>query len=561
MKHTFVLTTVALLFSSFFMAGCNSMKKLEREVIETAVMGQVTPAQLESVNGKINFDYTVNFGPKQFPKKMILKITPRMQYGNKVEPLLPIYLQGEKVKNMNYPVVAYKESTIVTEKMSLNFKEGMENGVLWADIEAIQGDKSFMMTPVILNDKGVKVWKQYPYTLDGVNYLPIFTEEFVEDLPTEDVGVVSGYILFPLAESVITDVQVKSAIMAQANQAMKQVLANKNAKITNMLLYASSSPEGAERLNKNLTTNRFKAAKTFFEKELGIANTQMVKNPNFVVPQMVDENWEGLYLLLNDSGLKNKAEMIKDIKAAPNNDKREKVLESYITKVPELKNVILPVLRRADFYIFYTVPAMVQEDMVVTYFIPQAAEKTPAVGTHANWQLLNDLAVVAMQNKEYAKAQKLLEAAIVLKQDAIVTNNLGVVYAHQKNNAKAIETLTKAQVKKQAQYNMGLILLQEGNYAKAIPYLKTIPDVDLAYAQLMNNDNRAALDTFKKLQLNNAREYYMMAVAAARTKDVNTMVMALQKAIQLNAKVKPWAATDIEFYPYRGEPVFMQIVK
>lgn len=562
MKHSLLITGLAAATLAFVLTGCNSMKGLEKEVIRTAIVGEVTPQQLESVNGKIPFDYNVAFGPKQFHKKMTLKVTPKMMYGNNsVETLNPIYFQGEKVKGTDYSVVAWKGATTYSQKMMMNYKPGMEKGVLWAEIEAMHGNKSFTMEPVILNQNGVKVWQQYPISINGVNYVPVFTESFMEDMPEVAVGVVSGYIMFPLAESKITEAQMKSAIMMQAEKALKEVWSNPDAKIVNMLLYASSSPEGAERLNKDLTSNRFKAAKSFFEKQLGIANTSMAKDPKFVVPQMVNENWDGLYLLLDDSNISGKADMVKEMKNAKTNQAREALLETYIKKVPELKNVILPVLRRADFYIFYTMPAMEQDEQQVTYYIPQADMPTPSVPTQSNWQLLNDLAVIAIQNKDYRKAQNLLEDAIVLKQDAAVMNNMGVIYANQNNNSKAIDLLSKAQVKQQAQYNMGLILMKQGNYAKAIPYLKAWPDINLAYAQLMNNDNRAALDTFKSLKLTNATEYYMEAVAAARVKDTNTMAMALQKAIQLNAKMKGWAATDVEFYPYRGEPVFMQIVK
>lgn len=562
MKHNLLITGLAAATLAFVLTGCNSMKGLEKEVIRTAIVGEVTPQQLESVNGKIPFDYNVAFGPKQFHKKMTLKVTPKMMYGNNsVETLNPIYFQGEKVKGTDYSVVAWKGATTYSQKMMMNYKPGMEKGVLWAEIEAMHGNKSFAMEPVILNQNGVKVWQQYPISINGVNYVPVFTESFMEDMPEVAVGVVSGYIMFPLAESKITEAQMKSAVMMQAEKALKEVWSNPDAKIVNMLLYTSSSPEGAERLNKNLTSNRFKAAKSFFEKQLGIANTPMAKDPKFVVSQMVNENWDGLYLLLDDSNISGKADMVKEMKNAKTNQAREALLEMYIKKMPELKNVILPVLRRADFYIFYTMPAMEQDEQQITYYIPQADMPTPSVPTQSNWQLLNDLAVIAIQNKDYRKAQNLLEDAIVLKQDAAVMNNMGVIYANQNNNSKAIDLLSKAQVKQQAQYNMGLILMKQGNYAKAIPYLKAWPDINLAYAQLMNNDNRAALDTFKSLKLTNATEYYMEAVAAARVKDTNTMAMALQKAIQLNAKMKGWAATDVEFYPYRGEPVFMQIVK
>lgn len=561
MKSTFFLTGLVVAMLSFFMTGCNSMKKLQKDVIETAIVGQVMPQQLESVNGVIEFEYMIKFAPKQFDKKMILKITPKMQYGSSMMNLPPMFLQGEKVKNSNYPVVKYGEPTSYTQKFRMNYHKGMENGVLWADIEAMRGKKSFMMSPVILNENGVKVWQNYSITIDGVKYVPAMTETFVEDVPAEKVGVVSGYVMFPLGKSTITTAEQNSAVMSQAVRAMDKVLANKNARITNMFVYVSNSPEGTERLNKSLANNRFLAAKKFFEKDLHLENTPMVHNPKFVVQQTVSENWNGLYMLLEDSKISNKTEIINELKKAPNATRRNTILDSYTNKIPELKDVILPVLRRADFFVFYTVPEVLQEEGEMVYFVPQLTEKTPAVTAQTNWQLLNDLAVMAIENKEYSKAQKLLESAIALKQDATINNNLGVAYAQQGNKAKAAQMFDKAQIRKEARYNMGLILLQQGQYAKAVPYLKEMPNINLAYAQLMNNDNRDALETFKKMKMNNATDYYMMAVAAARVKDTKDMAMALEKAVQMNPQLKQWAATDVAFYPYKGDAVYMQIVK
>lgn len=561
MKRTFFMTGLAVLALAFFMTGCNSMKQLQKDVIETAVVGYVNPEQLEAVNGVVNFNYTINFAPKQFNKKMILKITPKIQYGTQMMNLQPMFLQGEKVKDANYPVVNYDKGTSFTQKMSFNFKSGMENGVLWADIEAIRGKKSFMMSPVILNKNGIKVWQQPAFTLNGVNYVPAMTETFVEDVPATGVGVVSGYVMFPLGKSTISQAEQNSAVMSQAVKAMEKVLADKNAKISNMFIYISNSPEGAERLNKNLANNRFRAAKTFFEKDLKLANTPMARNPKFVVQQTVSENWPGLYMLLEDSNIGNKDQIIRDLKNAPNSTARNKVIDSYISKVPELKEVILPILRRADFFVFYTVPATVQEDVQMTYFVPQLTEKTPAVTAQTNWQLLNDLAVMAIDNKQYSKAQKLLEAAIALKQDATINNNLGVVHAQMGHKREAAQYFDKAKIRKEARYNMGLILMQNGEYSKAIPYLKDMPNINLAYAQLMNNDNRAALDTFRKIKLQNGMDYYLMAVAAARLKDSKDMAISLEKAIQMQPDLKNWAATDISFYPYKGDPVYLQIVK
>ena len=52
-----------------------------------------------------------------------------------------------------------------------------------------------------------------------------------------------------------------------------------------------------------------------------------------------------------------------------------------------------------------------------------------------------------------------------------------------------------------------------------------------------------------------------MAVAAARVKDVNAMTMALQKAIEMNPKLKQQAATDAEFQPYANNAVYRQLTR
>ena len=100
-----------------------------------------------------------------------------------------------------------------------------------------------MLSPVILNKNGIKVWKQPVFTLDGVNYVPAMTETFVSDVPAEAVGVVSGCVMFPLGKSTISQAEQNSPVMTQAVKAMEKVLADKNAKITNMFIYVSILPK------------------------------------------------------------------------------------------------------------------------------------------------------------------------------------------------------------------------------------------------------------------------------------------------------------------------------
>lgn len=561
MKRIIWTMGTAVWVLSFFLAGCDSMRRLQKSAIEAAVVGQVEPQQLEAVDGTVDFTYTVKFAPKEFHKKMLLKINPKWVYGTQVMNLEPVFLQGEEVKESRYPVVKYDRPSVFSRHMSFKFQEGMQDGVLWADIEAVEKNKSVMMSPVVLNRNGIKVWRQPAFTLNGVSYVPAWAETFVEELPAEAVGVVSGYVMFPLGKSTISPSERHSAVMEQAAEAMEKVLADKKANVLNMLVLVSNSPEGSERLNRNLAVNRFRAAKIFFEKDLKLAGTPMARDPKFVVHQHVAENWDGLYSLLEASHIGNRRQMIRELKNAPNAVRRNALLDAYAAETPELKEEILPMLRRADFFVFYTVPTDLQEEVQLACFMPQLEEKTPAVTACTNWRLLNDLAVVAIDKGEYGRAQKLLETAVTLKQDAAVDNNLGITRACLGHPQEAAGCFDRAKIRKEARHNMGLLLLQNGEYRKAIPYLKEQPDINLAYAQLMNNDNRAAMDTFHKIKMNRALDYYLNAVAAARVKDARVMVSSLAKAIQMQPDLKNWARTDVAFYPYKGDPVYLQVVK
>ena len=59
MRKLSLITSGVILMLSFLMVGCNTMKKLEREAIETAIVGKVSPQQLTAVDGVVNFNYNI----------------------------------------------------------------------------------------------------------------------------------------------------------------------------------------------------------------------------------------------------------------------------------------------------------------------------------------------------------------------------------------------------------------------------------------------------------------------------------------------------------------------
>ncbi|MBE6334226.1 MAG: hypothetical protein E7071_05310 [Bacteroidales bacterium] len=542
------------------LVSCNSQREMQKEVMQSAAMSRTVPSQLESYAGDINFDYVVDFVPGEFKKNTVMKITPVMEYNDRIVKLEPLYLQGEGVKHSNYTVIPNNKATTYSKPMQVQYRPGMENAVLWAEIETnnAHGTKGVEFEPVVVNPDGIEVWNQEPLMIDGVKYVPVMVQDFINTVPVQQVGCVGCYINFPISQATISNQEAHNATIVKAQKNLKSALTPKGAKISKVVMVISTSPDGSEAGNEELTKERAESAKACFIKDLNLQDSPNAKNANYISESWVTENWDGLYEQLQASNIIAKNEIIKDLQAIKDKNQRSAKLVEYIKKYPIIKNEILPSLRRADCYVFYTVPEY-QVEQVVTY-APQF--ETMVMTPPTDWKALNDLAVMAIQNGKYRKAQKLLEsAAVIAKGNAIIYNNMGISCAGQGNTVMATDNFNKAQIRKEAKYNMGLLLMESGEYKKAQNYLNATPDAALAYCQLQCGENREALRTLKQIAKHNANDYYLLAVAAARCNEPNTMGEALQTASHHDKKMKHKAKHDTEFYPYRKTEQYQNAVK
>ncbi len=542
------------------LVSCNSQRGMQKEVIQSAAMSRTVPSQLESYAGDINFDYVVDFVPGEFKKNTVMKITPVMEYNERVVKLDPIYLQGEGIKHSNYTVIPNNKATTYSKPIRMQYRPGMENAVLWAEIETnnAHGNKGVAFEPIVVNPDGIEVWQQEPLLINGVKYVPVMVQDFINTVPIEQVGCVGCYVNFPMSQATISSQEAHNKSIVQAQKNLNHALAPKGAKISKVVMVISTSPDGSEAGNENLTKARAESAKACFMKDLNLGSSPNAKSANYITESCVSENWEGLYEQLQTSNITAKNEIVKDLQSIKDKNARSAKLVEYIKKYPVIKNEILPSLRRADCYVFYTVPEY-QVEQVVTY-APQI--ETMVMTPPTDWKALNDLAVIAIQKGKYKKAQKLLEsAAVIAKGNAIIYNNMGISCAGQGNIVQATDHFNKAQIRKEAKYNMGLLLMESGEYKKAQNYLNSNPNAALAYCQLQNGDNREALKTLKQIAKHNGNDYYLLAVAAARCNEPATMGEALKTAAHHDKHLKHKAKHDTEFYPYRNTDQYKNAVK
>jgi len=100
---------------------------------------------------------------------------------------------------------------------------------------------------------------------------------------------------------------------------------------------------------------------------------------------------------------------------------------------------------------------------------------------------LTNLGGLYIKEKQFNKAEKILQKALLIKPSPDIYNNLGIIYSEKKEFDKSIKKFQKAisynPQSADAHYNLGLVYLKKGKNNKAIPYLKKAIELNPEYAK------------------------------------------------------------------------------
>ncbi|QHL88601.1 tetratricopeptide repeat protein [Nibribacter ruber] len=168
----------------------------------------------------------------------------------------------------------------------------------------------------------------------------------------------------------------------------------------------------------------------------------------------------------------------------------------------------------------------------------------------------------------FTESINLLELAYQLnRNDWAVLSNLGAAYMVVENYPKAIQYLTQSLAQKnspQAHYNLGLAYAQTGQFAESIRHFDQAGNLQGVYynrglAKLLGGDSAGAkADLLRHTQLlpDHAMGYYALAIAGARSGDINTISENLPKAIQRKKVLSDIAQEDLEFRNFHSVDAF-----
>ncbi|MDR1757692.1 MAG: hypothetical protein LBR51_01860 [Bacteroidales bacterium] len=602
---------------TLLVVGCG-IKKMVKKYPDVAI--KLENPDLENKGGKVEYTVKGTVPPKYMKKKADVTIeVPVLSYdqatGKETKNYGTLTLVGEKSKKSG-TVIPYKTGGNFTKTGSFDYNESLEN----ADIQAIatisKGKKTQTM-PVRHLGEGisntsslvglvpeVKETDENGKITGNGSFLLYAPHQYKPEFITK-----TGVIYFEVNMSNLNwNLKLNKDQTAKDNiKALVDFIAE-NRKVDKIIVTGWASPEGEESKNQGLSEKRFEQGKKWFEQEYDkylkdYAKKNKIKLKDLVKPTFVFENhangedWGGFETAVEKSKIAEKNQILNVVRSQSNNNLREQKIREMTDIYNEIKEAILPPLRRSEVSMVCNKNTFnEQQIMALALTHPDtlsvneklyAASKDEnlqhkeniytniinTTGSQNEWRAYNNLAVLQLSEvlrgnmSEYEQAvSNLNKAAAISPRNGIVLNNIAIatVLSGDVKGAKSkFEEASKATVYPIAQdYNLGMYKILDGDYnaAKNLMNGKHC-DYNMALAQLVNKEYSAAKTTLDCIPDQDAKVLYLKAILSARTGNEAEVMSNLRQTVDKDSKYKHKAKRNPEFKKYRKSAEFENIVK
>ena len=548
-----IFNVLMIVAAGLLIQSCGSPKKMAKSAEEVSV--SCNPQVLEVVAGNIKADVTVTFPEDFFHPKAIVEVVPALVYDGGETVLDPVMLQGEDVTE-NYQVVA-EAGAAVTKTFEFAYEEGMENSYLELRMTVIHKDKRISFIA--------------PYKVaDGANttYMLVKTDGSLAYAPDAYQAVIAeqneAQILYLINSATVRPSQLKSDEIKAFQEFLTNLKADERRELVSTDIIAYASPDGKEDFNATLSEKRAKTASDAFNKKINNKNVGIETTVNTT---NVEEDWDGFQELVSNSNIEDKDLILRVLEMYSDPAVREREIKNMSEVYTTLKKDILPELRRARFianieftnYSNEELTALVNDNIEI--LDEEALLRAASLLEDANQKVTVYQKAVEKFNSDRAKIN-LGVAYLVLGKNAeaenalasvsdkncdYYNNTIGVVALRKGDNNAAAAAFSKSSLK-EAQYNLGVLDILNGNYADAAAKLNGAASFNEALVNILNDNLDAASRILGDAQC--PCKNYLKAIIAARQGNVEAANAALEIASQDEALAER-AENDIEFAKIR----------
>ena len=542
--------------SVLVLSSCSKLGKLGADNFN------VTPTPLEAVGGQVPVTINGTFPTKYMKKKAQVTVTPVLKYEGGEAVGQSTTFQGEKVEG-NGTTIQYKVGGTYTMKANFAYVDPMIQSDLYARFDAKKGKKTVKI-PEVKIGYGVVATSQL---LSRCNITAATAPDAYQRIIAQKQ---EANIKFLINQATLRASELKSVSVKDLGKILKEINDNNETRaLTNIEVSAYASPDGKYSFNEKLAEKRQNVSTNYLKKEL-----KKIKMEADVDTKFTAEDWEGFQELVSKSNLQDKEVILRVLSMYQDPEEREQQISNMSEVYTDIKQSILPELRRARLIVNYEIigrsDAQILEQFAadpsklsVEEMVYGANKLVKDDATRQKWneaiakqypsdyRALNNMAQQAISKGDVAAAQNYLkQAANVNKNASEVNTNLALMALKSGDVAKAETYLSKGTGSDTFKEVMGNLNIAKGNYTQAASDLAGVNTNSAALAQILAKDYTSAKTTLSKIKNADATTSYLQAVLAARTGDSSALSSSLKNAIQQDGTLAARAAKDLEFAKY-----------
>ena len=554
---------ILISLSAAILVGCAGLGSMQKHIDELGA--SASPDPLVMRGDKVKLDITGTFPEKYFPKKVIAEATPVLVYEGGESPYKMQGYQGEAAAG-NYEVIPFATGKAFSYSDEIDFVPAMENSTLELRIYGKQGNKEATFDPleigvgVITTALLVQPDDMVVMSEDNFQRVKSYTQEAV--------------INYEYNKSNVRYNEMKDEDIKDLQTFMEETIANERQSVTAVNISSYASPEGEISLNENLANERAESAGKSFMSVAKKAKMVFEDPEAIVVKTPKGEDWEGFKSLMNQSSIEDKELIIRVLEMETNKAQREEEIRNMSMTYKEIEKTILPQLRRSVITVNYEVQGFTDEELMnlsisnpdsldveellkaATLFEDLNKKKQVYESCEAqfpqDYRGINNLGVVYYEMNMIAEATTYFEKAYNIDPASEVANNLGAVTRINGDRDAAMDYLNQSS-ESEANYNKGLIHIQNGDYDTAISSMGDANTVNVGLVKMLNGDNDGAKTALDNSDDDSAMADYIKAILSARMNDATAVLTNLNNAIAKDSSLADKAKKDLEFRDYSSQ--------
>ena len=527
------------------------------------------PQPLEAVGGQVPVTISIAYPAKWFKKNATLTITPVLRYPGGETWGTAYTFQGEKVR-ANNQVIAYATGGNVTMKSSFKYKPEMKRSELYLTFDVKVGNKASRLPDIKIADGVIAT----SALANAATANPAVGADKFQRIIKEAHD---ANILFLIQQAELRSNELNKGELKDWKDRVKQASDAQNQNVS-VEVSAYASPDGGVSLNEALAERREANTTRYLKGEL---NKRKIDVP--VGAHYTAQDWEGFKELVSKSNLQDKDLVLRVLSMYSDPEQREREIKNISTVFRSLADEILPQLRRSRLTANIEIigksdeeisrlaqsnpKALNVEELLYAATLTNNDVDREAIYTKASELFPNDYRTwnnIGMQRfyaGDLKKAEELFNKSNSVKHNSEADINLGLIALTRGERDKAQQLIGGASDVAELGEALGMLYLEQGDYAKAVSSFGGSKTNNAALAQILTKDYSKASQTLNAVTRPDATTDYLKAIVSARTNDAAGVISNLKAAIGKKRSLAREAANDLEFAKYAKDADFENLIR